>query len=67
MEDITYTDYLTELLENNITNTNYLKLDLYLTLLSLNNNNYQEKTYQNELNIIEDFLRKINNLKEKIK
>ena len=69
MEDITYNTYLTELLENKDINplfNNNLTLDLYLTLLSLNSGNYSKKIYQNEINIIEDFLRKINNLKVKI-
>ena len=39
---------------------------MYLTLLSLNNGNYSIKIYQNEINNIENFLRKVNNLKVKI-
>ena len=45
---------------------NEIKVSLYLTLLSLNNNNYQESIHNNEISIIEDYLRKINNLKVKI-
>ena len=43
-----------------------IKIDLYITLLSLNNSNYNTILYQEEINLIEDFLRKINNLKVKI-
>ena len=43
-----------------------LKLNIYLSLLSLNNHNYQEKFFEQEHNTIDDFLRKINNLKVKI-
>lgn len=43
-----------------------LKFNIYLSLLSLNNYNYQEEFYTKEHNIIDDILRKINNLKVKI-
>lgn len=67
----TYTNFLIELLDKKTTEDidNYhekLKLNLYLTLLSLSNNNYKESIYDTNFNIIDDFLRKINNLKVKI-
>lgn len=43
-----------------------LKLNSYLTLLSLSNTNYKEKFYEEEHTTIETFLRKVNNLKVKI-
>lgn len=43
-----------------------LKLNIYLALLSLNNNNYQDSFFTEEHRIIDDFLRKVNNLKVKI-
>ena len=43
-----------------------LKINIYLTLLALNNNNYNDSIYTNEINIIENYLRKTNNLKVKI-
>ncbi|MBQ8219349.1 MAG: hypothetical protein IJZ79_06315 [Bacilli bacterium] len=43
-----------------------LKINIYLSLLSLNNNNYCDEIYQKEYQIINLFLRKINNLKVKI-
>ena len=72
MEDINNeldTNYLLKLLNHeDLTREfhNEIKVSLYLTLLSLYNNNYQENIYNNEINIIEDYLRKINNLKVKI-
>ena len=69
MIDMTYNEYLIKLLDNtsdSLTYNDNLKLDIYLTLLSLNNHNYSDKLYQNEISIIEDFLRKVNNLKVKI-
>ena len=64
-----YNNYLLELIsKNELKNEfqNNLKIDLYITLLSLNNSNYKESICLEKLNIIEDFLRKINNLKVKI-
>ncbi len=58
-------NYLNNLLNSTIVNQNQLTFDLYLTLLTLNNN-YQFDNYQTEINILEDFLRKVNNLKVKI-
>ena len=40
------------------------KVHIYFTLLSLNNNNYKEKIYLDEISITEDFLRKLNNFIE---
>lgn len=67
----TYSDFLISILDKKSeklpdTYKKELKLNLYLTLLSLSNNNYQESYYENNFNIIDDFLRKINNLKIKI-
>lgn len=69
--DNTYNDFLISILDNNPKEINLdeqsqLKFNLYLTLLSLNNDNYQETYYENNSNIIDDFLRKTNNLKIKI-
>ena len=64
-----YNEYLKELISNNELDKEYqtnIKIDLYMLLLSLNNSNYNESIYLDELNIIEDFLRKLNNLKVKI-
>ena len=69
MEDTSYTNYLLTLLDNHelITESNdEFKLNLYLTLLFLNNHNYHKDIYNKEINIIENFLRKINNYKVKI-
>ena len=41
-------------------------INFYCTLLSLNNNTYNPNNLLNEINLTEDFLRKINNLKIKI-
>lgn len=68
MEDIK-NDFLLKLLNHEELATEYLthiKVASYLTLLSLNDNNYNEESHTQELNIIEDYLRKINNLKVKI-
>ena len=63
-----YNDYLLNL--TNDTNvdelSNDLKLNIYLTLITLSNYHYSEKKYQENMNILEDFLRKTNNLKVKI-
>ena len=67
--NLSYNKYLIELMSNNILKQefqNNLNINLYLTLLSLNNSNYKESIYLDEINIIEDFLRKINNLKVNI-
>ena len=69
MEVNTYNDYLIKLIESNEKTNSFnlnIKIDLYLTLLSLNNNNYNHTMFQNDINITEDFLRKINNLKVKM-
>lgn len=42
------------------------KTHIYLTLLSLNNHNYNESIYEEEIKKIENFLRKVNNYKVKI-
>ena len=69
MDDINYINYLYELLDNKENKREYynkFKLNIYLTLLSLNNNNYQESIQKEEINNIENYLKKINNLKVKI-
>ena len=66
---ISYNSYLLDLLNNNQINPqfdNEFKLNIYLTLLSLNNSNYHESIYLEEINILEEFLRKTNNMKVKI-
>lgn len=69
MNNLSYNELLLKLLNNdkekNLFN-NELLLNMYLTLLSLNNKNYHEDMYIKELDIIENFLRKVNNLKVKI-
>ena len=69
VDNSSYNEYLKNLISNNELKKEYqtnLKIDLYMTLLSLNNSNYNELIYTKEISIIEDFLRKINNLKVKI-
>ena len=43
-----------------------LKFNVYLSLLSLNNHNYSNTIFIKEHDIIDDFLRRVNNLKVKI-
>lgn len=68
-ENTSYNQLLLEQLNSqetiNIHNNN-LKLNTYLTLLSLSNGAYNESIYEKEHTFIENFLRKINNLKVKI-
>lgn len=45
---------------------NDLKINTYLTLLTLTGGIYNQEIYQEEQEIMEDFLRKVNNLKIKI-
>lgn len=59
-------EYLNNLLNNNEVDNNRLTFDIYLTLLALNNKQYQNNHYDIEINVLEDFLRKVNNLKVKI-
>ena len=67
MNDISYVNYLYALLDKKTSEyTNKFKLNLYLTLLSLNSHNYSEDIYKKEINIMEDYLRKTNNYKVKI-
>lgn len=66
-----YQEYLLNILNKEPNSLNekikeQLKLNIYLSLLSLNNHNYQERFFEEEHNIIDDFLRKTNNLKVKI-
>ena len=67
----TYQQFLLDILnsqENLYDNTleTPLKLNIYLALLSLNNNNYKDEYFTIEHEIIDNFLRKVNNLKVKI-
>lgn len=67
----TYIKFLLQLLnsEENLDINSYkeeLTINLYLTLLSLSNLKYSEKSEQLEREQISDFLRKLNNLKVKI-
>ena len=60
---------LLDLLENNNVldeSIPLLTVNLYLTLLSLNNNNYKEDIELSIINTLDDYLRKVNNLKVKI-
>lgn len=66
MLDIDDQTYLTNLIDNKDVDNRQLTFDLYLTLISLNNKHYQANKEENEINILEDFLRKVNNLKVKI-
>ena len=43
-----------------------LKINIYLSLLSLNNHNYHKEYFIKDQEIIDNFLRKVNNLKVKI-
>lgn len=64
-----YNNFLLQLIDNKQSEnlfSNDLKLNLYLTLLSLSNSTYNESIYLDEISTIEDFLRKTNNLKVKI-
>lgn len=66
-----YIKFLLQLLnkEENIDIDKYqeeLKVNLYLTLLSLSNIEYSKEIEQKEYEIISDFLRRLNNLKVKI-
>lgn len=68
---ISYTRFLLQLLnkEENININEYqeeLIVNLYLTLLSLSNLEFTEDIDKKEKDIIDDFLRKLNNLKVKI-
>ena len=59
-------EYLNNLLNNDEVDNNRLTFDIYLTLLALNNKQYQNSHYNIEINVLDDFLRKVNNLKVKI-
>lgn len=67
--NLSYNDYLLDLI-NDLTNfdlfNNELKLNIYLTLIALSKGYYNEAKYQSDLDIVDDFLRKTNNLKVKI-
>lgn len=68
---ITYPQFLINLLEDRKEMSrkiyqNDLKINTYLTLLTLTGGIYNQEIYQEEQETIEDFLRKVNNLKIKI-
>ena len=68
---LSYKKFLLQLLnkEENINIESYqeeLMVNLYMTLLSLSNLEFSEEIEKKEKDIIEDFLRKLNNLKVKI-
>ncbi len=67
-ENIKFNNSLLESLKNDsfLPLNNELKVNMYLTLLALNNNSYTEKMYLSEYDTVDDFLRKTNNLKIKI-
>lgn len=67
--ELTYNDYLLNILDNytNIDDiNNQLKINIYITLISLSNGFYNEENEQKKIDLIEDFSRKVNNLKVKI-
>lgn len=69
--NLSYIKFLLQLLnrEENLDIEKYqeeLIVNLYLTLLSLSNLEYSEETARKEKEMIDDFLRKLNNLKVKI-
>ena len=67
--ELTYNDYLLNILDNytNIDDiNNQLKMNIYITLISLSNGFYNEENEQKKIDLIEDFSRKVNNLKVKI-
>ena len=68
--NLSYIENLIKLLENNKEDKNIkkeeLEVNLYITLLSLSNQEYTEKHFKLEQEQINDFLRKLNNLKVKI-
>ena len=64
---MSYIDYLISLIDNKNNEFNdEFKVNLYLTLLFLSNKKYTDKVYKNEIDTIEDYLRKVNNYKVKI-
>ena len=71
MEVNTYYKYLLQLLNkeeviDDKEEEELLKINIYLSLLSLNNHNYKDKIYEEEFLIIDNFLRRVNNYKVKI-
>lgn len=69
MKDTTYNEYLLALLSNMREHNAFydeLKVNTYLSLLTFNNDNYQQSFFTDEVNMLEDFLRKVNNLKVKL-
>ena len=69
MKEKTYPQYLYELLHgkhNDMEIPQEFIFNLYLTLLFLNSGNYKESDYRQEIEITENFLRKVNNYKVKI-
>lgn len=67
--ELTYNDYLLNILDNytNIDDiNNQLKMNIYITLISLSNGFYNEENEHKKIDLIEDFSRKVNNLKVKI-
>lgn len=67
MANVDYLSYLLSLLDGSYTIDNaLLDINIYKTLLNLNNHNYRETYYEEELATIENYLRKLNNLKVKI-
>lgn len=69
--NLSYIEFLLKLLnsEQNININEYqeeLIVNLYLTLLSLSNNEHSESIERKNKEIIDDFLRKLNNIKVKI-
>ena len=60
-------EYLSNVLDGSYSFDNaLLDVSIYQTLLNLNNHNYRETYYEEELETIENYLRKLNNMKVKI-
>ena len=67
--ELTYDSYLLNLLDNyaHLDDINsQLRINIYITLMALSGGIYNKNNEQNKIDIIEDFARKVNNLKVKI-
>ena len=69
MNDLSYNELLLKLLNNDNDRQFFcdeLLVNIYITLLALNNHHYSKDIFISKLEIMDDFLRKVNNLKVKI-
>ena len=67
--EFTYDSYLLNLLDNYASLdeiNNQLKINIYITLMTLSGGYYNKENEQKKLDLVEDFARKVNNLKVKI-